>query len=111
MVLQVCIADTVYCKSFVILHALSIGNRVLAVEREVEVEVRIFLLQFPEVLKEEGFTKRTSAIEEVKLTVARVKSLGNVHDLSTQRSHTCTTTNPDHLLARCEVRMEVAIRT
>ena len=54
VVLQVCIADTVYCKSFVILHALSIGNRVLAVEREVEVEVRIFLLQFPEVLKEEG---------------------------------------------------------
>ncbi len=30
-----------------------------------------------------------------------------VHNLRTQRSHTSTTTNPNHLLTRSEVRMEV----
>ena len=34
-----------------------------------------------------------------------------MHNLRTQRSHTSTTTNPNHLLTRSEVRMEVAVRT
>ena len=111
MILQVGVADAVYSEALVVLHALSICNGVLAVEREVEVEVRELLLQLPEVLKEERLAESACAVEEVELAVGSVQRLCHVHDLSTQRSHTCTTTNPNHLLARSEVRVEVAVRT
>ena len=59
----------------------------------------------------QGWAFGSNPEEEVKLTVGSVQSLGHVHNLSTQWSHTGTTTNPDHLLARGEVRMEVTVRT
>ena len=82
MVLKIGVANAINGKSLIIFHALSICNGVLAVEREVEMEIGVFLLQLPEVLKEEGFTQSACSIEEVKLAVACVERLGHVHDLS-----------------------------
>ena len=62
-------------------------------------EVGVFLLQFPEILEEERLTESTCAVKEVELAVCSVERLGHMHNLSAERSHTGTTTNPDHLLA------------
>ena len=57
VLLQILITNTVNSKTSVILHASLISLRVLTVEREVEMEVRIFLLKLPEVFKEECLTE------------------------------------------------------
>ena len=72
--------------------------RVRTVERQVEMEVRKLLLQREEIVEEEDFVDSTCAVEIVHLTVAAVAGLEHVHDLRTQRRHTGTTTDPDHLL-------------
>ena len=99
VVLKIGVANAINGKSLIIFHALSIGNRVLAVKREVEMEIGIFLLQLLEVFKEECFTQSACSIEEVELAVACMERFCHVHDLSAKRSHTGTTTNPNHLLA------------
>ena len=76
-----------------------------------EVEVGIFLLQTQEVVEVEHLVQRTCTIEVVHLAVRGMQRLCHVHNLSTQRSHTGTATNPYHLLLRVEVRVEVAERT
>ena len=110
MLAEVFVTDAVDGETGVVLHAGLIGLRVLTVEREVEVEVRIFLLQFPEVLEEERLAERACPVEEVHLTVAHVQRLGHVHDLRPQRSHAGAAADPYHLLAGSEVGMEVAVR-
>ena len=74
-------------------------------------EIGEFLFQFPEVFQEESLAQSTCSIEEVHLSVCGVKGLSHMHDLCTQRCHTGSTTNPNHLFARSKVGMEVSIRT
>ena len=75
-----------------------------------EVEVGILLLQAEEVVEIEHLVEGAGTIEVVHLAILRVERLGHVHDLCTQRSHTGTTTDPNHLALRVEMRMEVAVR-
>ena len=74
-------------------------------------EVGELLLKLPEILHEEGFIQATGTIEEVELTVGAMQRLRHVHDLRAERSHTCSSTNPNHLLLRVEMGMEISIRT
>ena len=53
MVFKVCVAHAVDGEACIVFHTCCIGLRVRTVEREVHVEVGEFLLQFPEVFKEE----------------------------------------------------------
>ena len=94
-----------------IFHACGIGGRVGTVEREVEVEIREFLLQTEEIFEIENLVQRTRTVEIMHFAVGRLQSLGHVHNLGTQRSHSCASTDPNHLLFRVEMRMEVAKRT
>ena len=45
------------------------------------------------------------------LAVARIEGLEHVHYLRTERSHTGTTTYPNHLALAVEDRVEITIRT
>ena len=80
-----------------------------------EVEVREFLLESEEVVEEWDFLKRTCTIEIVHWTLTVFWSdaiaLEHVHDLSTERSHTCTTTDPDHLATCAVLWTELTVRT
>jgi len=76
-----------------------------------EMEIGELALQLPKILQEESLHQRTGAIEEVHLTVGGAQGLGHVHDLRTQRSHTGTTSDPNHLFLRVEMGMEIAVRT
>src|SRR5574344_868958 len=40
-----------------------------------------------------------------------MKRTSHVHDLCTERSHTCSTANPYHLFLRVKYRMEISIRS
>ena len=111
MILQVGVVHHLMNEACGVLHACGIGSRVGTVEGEVEMEVGVFLLQSEEVVELEHFVKGACAIEVVHLTIGSVQSLGHVHDLSAQRSHTGTTTYPNHLAIRVEMRMEVAVRS
>ena len=85
--------------------------RVRTVERQVEMEVRELLLQSEEIVEEEDFVDSTCAVEIVHLTVTAVAGLEHVHDLRTERCHTSSTTNPDHLLLAVINRTELTVRT
>ena len=85
--------------------------RVRTVQRQVEMEVRELLLQSEEIVEEEDFVDSTCAVEIVHLTVTAVAGLQHVHDLCTERCHTGTTTNPDHLLLTIVNRTELTVRT
>ena len=89
------------------LISLGIGT----VQRQVEVEVGIFLLQLMEIFQEEGLAQAARSIEEVHFTVTCVQSLRHVHNLRSQGSHAGTTAHPYHLLLGVEDGMEVTIRT
>ena len=79
-----------------VLHASGIGCRIGTVERQMEVEVGILLLQSQEVVEIEHLVVGAGAIEVVHLAVLGVEGLGHVHNLGTQRSHIGTTTDPYH---------------
>ena len=116
MVLQVGLVHHVVDKASGVGHACCVGCRVGTVERKVEVEVGIFLLDAVEVVEIEYFVERTRTIEIVHRTVGGMQGLCHVHDLRTQRSHTGTTAYPDHLgflchLGRVFLDMELAIGT
>ena len=111
VVLQIGVEHHLMDEARSVLHASSIGCGVWTVEGEVEVEVGILLLQAQEVVEIEHLVERAGTIEVVHLAILGVQRLGHVHDLCAQRSHTGTTTNPDHLLLRVEVWVEVAERT
>ena len=111
VILEIGVADAVHRKAGIVLHTGCVGLGIRTVEREMEVEIGEFLFQLPEVLQEEGLCQRAGTIEEMHLTVSAVQRLGHVHDLRTKRSHTGTTTNPNHLFASIKARMEVTIRT
>ena len=111
MLLEVGVAEHVCDESRVVLHAERVRLLVWEVECEVEVEVRIFLLEFEEVLHEEHLVDSACSVEIVHFAVACVKCLEHVHDLCTERSHTGTTTNPDHLALGVEHRCKFSVRS
>ena len=80
-----------------VLHAKAISLRIRTVKRQVEVEVRELLLHLQEVLHEEDLVDGTGAVEVMHLTIRSVERLQHMHDLRTERSHTGTTTDPNHL--------------
>ena len=75
-----------------------ISCRIRTVEGKVEMEIGELLLQLMEVVKIEHLVEGTSAIEIMHLAVSGVEGLGHVHYLCTERSHTCATAYPYHLL-------------
>ena len=111
MVFQVGVVHHLMHEACGVFHACGIGCGIGTVESQVEMEVGEILLQTEEVLEIEHLVERTRTIEIVHLAIGGMERLGHVHNLRTERSHTGTTTNPDHLLLRVEVRMEVAERT
>ena len=111
MVLQIGVQHDLMDEARSVLDSSCIGCRIRTVQSQVEVEVRILFFQAQEVVEIEYLVQCTSTIEIVHLTIGGMQRLGHVHDLSAQRSHTSTTTNPNHLLLRVEVWVEVAIRT
>ena len=94
-----------------VLHACCIGGRVGTVERQMEVEIGEFLLQTEEIFEVEDLVQRTRTVEIVHFAVGRVQRFRHMHNLGTQRSHSCASADPNHLLFRVEMRMEVAKRT
>ena len=94
-----------------VFHASSIGCWVWAVESQMEMEVGEFLFQSMEIVEVEHLVECTCAIEIMHLAIGSVQCFGHVHDLCTQRSHTCTTANPYHFLLAVEMWMEIAERT
>ena len=82
-----------------ILDTCCIGLGIGTVQRKVEVEVVELLLQCEEVVEEWDLLLCACTVEVVHLTVAALTGLEHVHDLCTERSHTGTTTYPNHLTA------------
>ena len=111
MILQISIEHHLVYETCRVLHARCIGCRVGTVQCQMEVEVGIILLQLQEVLQIEHFVQGTCTIEVVHLAVCGMQRTGHVHDLCAQRSHTGTTTYPNHFLLRIEDRMEISVRT
>ena len=78
-------------------------------ERDVEAEVGELLLDLAEVLFVEDLLLASCTVPVRDLT-ARMERAEEVEDLSTQRSHTSTTTDVEHLSIRI-LDMEVPVRT
>ena len=111
MLLEVGVAHDRSDEARGVLDTQLVGLRVRTIQREVEMEVGELLLQREEILEEEDFVDSTSTVEIVHLTVAALAGLEHVHDLRTQRSHTGSTTDPDHLLLAVINRTELTVRT
>ena len=77
-----------------ILDSGSVCRRVGTVEREVELEVREFLLDFREVLEVECLHERAGSVEEADLASC-LEGLEQVHDVAAQGSHTGTAADED----------------
>ena len=89
-----------------------ISCRVRTVEGEVELEVRELSLDLSEVLKVECLDKCTCSIEEVHCLLG-LKGLEELHNVAAERSHTCSTTHEDVLLAVRVIlrKKELSVRT
>ena len=111
MILQVVIIHHLMNETSCIFHTSSISSRIWTVECQVEVEVREVFLQSEEIIQIEYFIQSTCTIEIVHLTIGGMQRLTHMHNLCTQRSHTGTTTYPNHLALRIKDRMELSIRT
>ena len=85
--------------------------RVWTVEGEVEVEVVELLVECEEVVEERNLLEGTCSLEVVHLAVACVEGLEHVHDLCTERSHTGTTADPNHLTTSAVLWTELSVRT
>ena len=94
-----------------ILHTGCVCSRVRTVECQVELEVREVFLNLQEVFQIEHLVQCTGTVEVVHRTVSDMQRLGQVHNLGTQRSHTCTTTDPHHFVLRIQNRVEVTVRS
>ena len=97
MLLEICLVHDIVNESCHILHSSCIGCRIRTVESEVEVEVRELLLDFSIILEVECLFQATCTIEEVDLLLG-LESLEQMHDVASERSHTCTTTDEDVFL-------------
>ena len=114
MLLEVCIAHNRSYEARSIFDSCCICLWIWTVEGEMEVEVREVLLKLEEVIEEWNFLKSTRTIEVVHWTLtilwSNTMSLEHVHDLCTERSHTGTTTYPDHLTTCAILWTELTIR-
>ena len=85
--------------------------RVRTVQSQVEVEVREVFFQSKEVFQIEYFVQCTSTVEVVQFAVCSMQCTSHMHNLCTKRSHTGTTTDPNHFFLRIEDWVEVSVRT
>ena len=113
MSLEVGVAHNGSHEARCVLDTCCICLRIGTVESEVEVEVGEVLLELQEVIEERNLLQRAGTIEIVHgaLTVfiLHTVTLQHMHDLSTQRSHTGTTTDPNHLTTCAVLRTELTI--
>ena len=115
MLLEISVAHHRSYEARSVADACCVGLGIGTVQSQVEVEVGEILLQLQEVIEERNLLKRTCSVEVVHGTIAilglHAVTLEHMHDLCTQRSHTGTTANPNHLAARTIYGTELSVRT
>ena len=93
-----------------VLDACCICLRIGTVESKVEMEIGEVLLQLQEVVEERNLLQCACTIEVVHgaltVLILNAVALEHMHNLSTQRSHTGTTANPNHLSASAILRAD-----
>ena len=110
MVLKVGLVHNIVNETSYIRNAGCISCRVRTVE--VELEVRELSLDLSEVLKVECLDECTCSIEEMHCLLG-LKGLEELHNVAAERSHTCSTTHEDVLLAVRVIlrKKELSVRT
>ena len=97
MVLQIGLVHHVVNEACHVLHAGCISCRIRTVEGEMEVEVRELLLDLGIVLEVEGLDKASRTVEEMNFLLG-LEGLEEMHDVASERCHTCTSTDEYILL-------------
>ena len=97
VLLKICLVHHIVNETCNILDSCFICCRIRTVESKVEVEVRELFLDFSIVFEVECFLQATCTIEEVDLLLG-LEGLEEMHDVASERSHTCTTTDEDVFL-------------